>query len=61
MSKLGGKGAMEQENKIRKNVNPDMTGTKVKMVAERPEDEEIQANLEEMKKNDGYPGSCGGL
>ncbi|WJH34153.1 hypothetical protein MJA45_16445 [Paenibacillus aurantius] len=31
----------------------------VKLVAEMPEDKEIQENLEEMKKNDGYPGSCG--
>ncbi|CAH0118971.1 MULTISPECIES: hypothetical protein [unclassified Paenibacillus] len=32
---------------------------KVKVVAEMPEDEEMREQLEEFKKNDGYPGSCG--
>jgi hypothetical protein len=30
-----------------------------KLVAQRPEDEAIQENLEETMMNDGYPGSCG--
>jgi hypothetical protein len=32
---------------------------KVKIVAEMPGDREMQDNLQEMKENDGYPGSCG--
>ncbi|WP_193394434.1 hypothetical protein [Paenibacillus sp. A3] len=32
---------------------------KVKLVAEMPGDEEMREHLEEMKRNDGYPGSCG--
>lgn len=31
----------------------------VKLVAEMPGDEEMRENLEEMKLNDGYEGSCG--
>ncbi len=32
---------------------------KVKLVAELPGDEEMREHLEKMKRNDGYPGSCG--
>ncbi|WP_179223786.1 hypothetical protein [Paenibacillus tyrfis] len=35
------------------------TTGKVKLVAEMPGDEEMREHLEEMKRNDGYPGSCG--
>jgi len=31
----------------------------VKLVAEMPGDREMQEHLQEMKENDGYPGSCG--
>jgi len=31
----------------------------VKIVAEMPEDSEMRDNLQEMKENDGHPGSCG--
>lgn len=30
-----------------------------KIVAQMPEDPEIQKNLQQQKENDGYPGSCG--
>jgi hypothetical protein len=30
-----------------------------KIVAQMPQDPEIQAKLQEMKENDGYSGSCG--
>ena len=33
--------------------------SRVKVVAEMPQDKELQSKLEEMKKNDGYPHSCG--
>jgi hypothetical protein len=32
---------------------------RVKIVAELPQDDEIQKNLEETIQNDGFPGSCG--
>lgn len=32
---------------------------KVKIVAELPGDKEMQDKLQDMKENDGYPGSCG--
>lgn len=31
----------------------------VKVVAEMPNDDEMREGLEEQKKNDGYPDSCG--
>lgn len=31
----------------------------VQLVAELPGDDEMRDNLEDMRKNDGYPGSCG--
>jgi hypothetical protein len=31
----------------------------VKLVAEAPGDEEMRGRLDEMRMNDGYPGSCG--
>ncbi|WP_248924680.1 hypothetical protein [Paenibacillus hamazuiensis] len=31
----------------------------VKLVADMPEDEEMRGHLEEMRQNDGFPGSCG--
>jgi hypothetical protein len=31
----------------------------VKLVAEMPQDEEMRENLQNMKENDGFPGSCG--
>jgi hypothetical protein len=31
----------------------------VKIVAEMPGDREMQDELQELKENDGYPGSCG--
>jgi hypothetical protein len=34
-------------------------GTRVKVVADMPGDDEMREELETMKKNDGYPGSCG--
>lgn len=33
--------------------------TAAKIVAEMPVDKQIQANLQEQKENDGFPGSCG--
>ncbi|MBB6678110.1 hypothetical protein H4Q31_12450 [Cohnella lubricantis] len=30
-----------------------------KVVAEMPGDDEMRSRLEQQKKNDGYPGSCG--
>lgn len=33
----------------------------VKVVAEMPEDESIRQEMREMKEQDGYPGSCGGV
>jgi hypothetical protein len=32
---------------------------KVKIVAEMPQDDEMQKKLKEWKENDGFPGSCG--
>jgi hypothetical protein len=32
---------------------------RVKIVAEMPQDDEIQKNLKQQKENDGFPGSCG--
>ncbi|WP_169306694.1 hypothetical protein [Cohnella pontilimi] len=32
---------------------------KVKIVAEMPQDDEVQKKLKDWKETDGYPGSCG--
>lgn len=32
--------------------------TPVKLVADMPQDEDMREHLDEMKANDGYPGSC---
>jgi hypothetical protein len=34
-------------------------GPAAKVVAEAPADQEIREHLEEARKNDGFPGSCG--
>ncbi|WP_166241304.1 hypothetical protein [Paenibacillus turpanensis] len=31
----------------------------VQLAADLPQDEEMREHLDEMKANDGYPGSCG--
>jgi hypothetical protein len=35
------------------------TQQRVKVVAVMPQDQELESRLEEMKKNDGHPQSCG--